>query len=65
MSVSEISTLSKISQLNPTHPPPAPDYVPILSELFFFVPLRTLRSGLVETPSPEGRRHNVIILIYF
>ena len=65
MSVSEISTLSKISQLIPTHQPPAPDFVPILSEKYFFVPLRTLRSGFLANPTPEGRGHNVIILIYF
>lgn len=65
MSVSEISTLSKISQLIPTYPRPPPDLLPILSELFFFVPLRTLRNGFIDTPKPEGRGHSVIILIIF
>ena len=63
MSVSGFSTLSKISQLIPTYLPPAPELVPILSEKYFFVTLRTFRSGLVETPTPEGRWHFVIILI--
>lgn len=50
MSVSEISTLSKISQLIPTHQPPPPDYLPILSEKYFFVSLRTLRYAFFLTP---------------
>ena len=50
MSVSDISTLSKISQLIPTNQRPPPDYLPILSEKYFFVPLRTLRFAFFLTP---------------
>lgn len=63
MSVSVFSTLSKISQLIPTVSAPPPDLLPILSEKYFFVPLRTLKSGFLATPTPEGRGHFVIILI--
>lgn len=50
MSVSEISTLSKKRQLNPTNHRPPPYYLPILSEKYFFVSLRTLRSAFFLTP---------------
>ena len=50
MSVSDISTLSKICQLIPTNQRPPPDYLPILSEKYFFVPLRTLRYAFYLTP---------------
>ena len=50
MSVSEISTLSKKRQLNPTNLRPPPDYLPILSEKYFFVTLRTLRCAFYLTP---------------
>lgn len=50
MSVSDISTLSKKRQLIPTYLLPPPDYLPILSEKYFFVPLRTLRYAFYLTP---------------
>lgn len=50
MSVSDISTLSKKRQLNPTYRTPPPDYLPILSEKYFFVSLRTLRYAFYLTP---------------
>lgn len=62
MSVSDISTLSKKRQLNPTHLPPPPDYLPILSEKYFFVSLRTLRYAFYLTPC-RGVRGNVESLL--
>lgn len=62
MSVSGFSTLSKISQLIPTHLPPPPDYLPILSEKYFFVSLRTLRYAFYLTPC-RGVRGNVESLL--
>lgn len=58
MSVSVFSTLSKKRQLNPTYRTPPPDYLPILSEKYFFVPLRTLRFAFFLTPR-HGVRGNV------